>query len=262
MIYTLPTENVADDVTPVLSIATPDAENPLANLTNSDPAKGFKSTTTTGARFVWDFGSAQRVDYVSLPMHGIPPTSAVKFQMNATDSWGSPSVDGDLTIPAFQGDFPVSQALDVTGVAGYLVGGFQFASLFVPNIGVITEIGEFSIWSQKRELTNSFRYGIRFPTQRKMTQHERRDGGRFEYDHQLLLRAVVGSFRHDSTDYDKMKALQRATWGQRRNFIVNPAATEEHLYVWWPEGFDPQLSTLGARDIGVEWVEVGRGQPL
>lgn len=263
MIYTLPTEEVGASVTPTLAIGTADAENPLVNLTDGDPAKAFMTTDSAGIRVTWDYTTSQRVDYVSMPMHGIPAGVLAKFQMNATDVWTSPSVNGALTIDTYLDDFPKVQALDVTGVGGYLAGGYRYASLFVPTHSAgITKIGLFSIWSQKRTLDLSLRFGVRTPRERKTVTHERRDGGRFVYDRQLLDRAIRGQVRHDTTDFDKLEALYAAARGATKPFLVNVAAAREHLFVWWPGVFDPNLAELDGRDVPIEWRELGRGMPL
>lgn len=262
MIYTLPSENVADSVTPSLDVGTADAENPLANLTNNDPAIPFFTTDAIGIRVTWDFTSPQRVDYVSMPMHGLPVGTLARFQMNATDSWGSPSVDGALTISAFLGDFPRVQILDVTGATGYLVGGYRFASLFVPSHGGITKIGDFEIWSQKRELEFSLRFGVQHPTMRKTTIHERQDGGRLVFDHQLLRRSIQGTIRTDDTEYTQLENLHADSKGATVPFLVNVAAAREHMLVWWAGAFSPTFSQVNTRDVDVDWVELGRGMPL
>ena len=265
MIYTLPTENVADDVTPTLSTGTADVENPLANLTDGDPAHPFMTTDSAGIRVVWDYTGPQRIDYVSMPMHGIPAGTLALFQMHTADSWGSPDLSGVFTIDTFLDDFPRVQILDVTGVGGYLVGGYRFASLFVPTHSVgITKIGDIEFWTQKRTLQYSLRVGVRAPRERLTVVHPRQDGGRFVYDRQLLNRMIVGSVREDIADWDKLEALYAAARGATKPFLVNVEAAREHYYVWWSgRTLNPSIpDVVKTRNVPIEWTELGRGMPL
>ena len=262
MIYTSPGDNVAGSVTPVLQVGTVDAQNPLANLTNGDPAIPFFTTDSIGVRVTWDFTSTQRIDYVSIPMHGIPSGTLVLFQMHTADSWGTPDLSAAMTIDTFRGDFPRVQAKDLTGEGGYLVGGYRFASLLVPSHGGLTKIGDVELWTTKRELEFSLRFGVRVPRERRTHLHTRQDGGRFVYDRQIEERMIRGQVRHDAADFALLTALYDNAKGPVSPFLVNVAAAQEHMLVWWSSLFDPNLSDVGARDVPIEWTELGRGVPL
>ena len=73
---------------------------------------------------------------------------------------------------------------------------------------------------------------------------------------------MVGTFRHEAADFTKLKALQVAAKGALNPFLVHITDLAEHLYVWWPDAFDPARVDVDARDIAVDWVELGRGMPL
>ena len=261
MIYTLPSENVAGLVTPVLQTGSPDTNNPLANLTNGDPAIPFMTTDALGVAVRWDYTAAQRADYVSMPMHGIPALTDVRYQMHTADVWTSPTVDAALTM-VYDGDFPRVAAADLTLAAGYDAGGFRYHRLFVPSHGGITKIGDLEVWSMKRTFAFALRFGVQPTLERQVVVQPRKDGGRFIYDHQLQARAVQGTFRHDAADFAKLKALQLDAKGPVSPFLIHVTAALEHFYVWWPNALGFALTDVDAHDINVEFLELGRGMPL
>lgn len=261
MIYTLPSENVAGLVTPVLQTGTDDPNNPLANLTNGDPAIPFMTSDALGIAARWDYTAAQRADYVSIPMHGIPAGTLVRYQMNDTDVWTSPTVDAALTM-VYDGDFPRVAAADLTLESGYDAAGFRYHRLFVPSHGGITKIGDIEVWSTKRAFLFALRFGVRPTLERQVVVQPRKDGGRIIYDHQLQARAVQGTFRHDATEFAKLKALQLDAKGPVSPFLIHVTAALEHFYVWWPGALDFSLGDVDAHDVNVEFMELGRGMPL
>ena len=114
-IYGKPTDNVASEATITAQSGTVDTEYPLANLVDENPAKPAKLTTTTG-RIMFDFGSAQTIQLIALIHTNLDAGLTVKIQANATDSWGSPSVDLAITIPTVPADsYPLNLWLDLSG---------------------------------------------------------------------------------------------------------------------------------------------------
>lgn len=84
------------------SILTPNSENvnyPATNILDSRLSRHFRTVAaTTTATIVFDAGSAVTVDSISIANHNISSgVSTFKIQGNATDAWGAPSVDEDLT---------------------------------------------------------------------------------------------------------------------------------------------------------------------
>lgn len=112
LIFTLPSDNIAG--TGTITPSTEDATYPKAGFYDLNPAKPFKMTSTTG-NIVWDFGDATKVDIFSIIHHNLAAGLEVRFQGNASDSWGSPSVNQALTIPSYDADgFPVNIFQDMT----------------------------------------------------------------------------------------------------------------------------------------------------
>lgn len=84
---------------------TPSTESPFfpaSNLQNQLRSKRFRTTSKTTQNIVFDFGSAKSVNsfVMLLPKEGdinLTESATIKIQANATNSWGSPSVDQTLT---------------------------------------------------------------------------------------------------------------------------------------------------------------------
>lgn len=268
LIYTLPAENVADDATIVLALGTADAENPLGNLTDGDPAVAFITTDSAGIEVTFDYGSPQRIDLACMPMHGIPAGTGVKVQGNATDLWSSPTVDGSLVIDPFRGSgFPGVAFLDITGVSGYTTSGLRWWRLLVPSHGGITKVGDFQLWSLKRTLATHVSYGFGRDTRRHVAAHTRVDEGKHLYDYQTEFRNLTGEVAAESADHVLLAALKDAALGSFNPFLIQGALSDdagtEALYVRFSApGFERRIPTFGRADVPFAVDEISRGMPL
>lgn len=71
---------------------------PLTNLFDSRLSRYYRTDTgTTTATIVFDPGSAVTVNSICIAGHNISSGATIKFQGNATDSWGAPTIDETLT---------------------------------------------------------------------------------------------------------------------------------------------------------------------
>ena len=81
--------------------STAEALFPITNVQNQRLASKWRSTTSTVANVVVDLGSAQAIDVVAVFGHNASVAgTTISIQANATDSWGSPSINTSLTIIA------------------------------------------------------------------------------------------------------------------------------------------------------------------
>lgn len=94
-------DNKADGVTPVLSTATENANFPLANLQHQFKTKTFRTDVDQASpldgEVTWDMGSAIQINAIAIINHNLDSGGTYKLQGNATDSWGSPTVDETIT---------------------------------------------------------------------------------------------------------------------------------------------------------------------
>lgn len=97
-------QNEFFDLDNTITSTTEDAEFPVSNLSLNSRSQVWRSASaTTTDRVVIDLGSAKDIDSFAMffdALNPLPLTTSVtlKLQANATDSWGSPSVDETLTL--------------------------------------------------------------------------------------------------------------------------------------------------------------------
>lgn len=156
-----PLDNVAGNATLSTSL-TVDANYPLVNATDLTYAKiasPARVSELTGS-FVFDFGSAQRMDAIVL-WHNFDAGLACSWQMNAANSWGAPTVSASLTIPSKRADdYTVKAYKDLTGVSGYSTGGFRYARLNVTGTNSFGLGFKVLVFSRIRQTTRNFNYGV------------------------------------------------------------------------------------------------------
>lgn len=73
---------------------------PATNLSSPAPWKRWRSTQTTGDQWVkFDLGTARAMTACLLRGPLVHAGGSIRFQANATDSWGAPTIDTAFTIP-------------------------------------------------------------------------------------------------------------------------------------------------------------------
>jgi hypothetical protein len=100
IIFARPEDNVAVNATPTIDSGTPASLYPVQLVIDyTDVNRGFPSLLNeTHGRWVFDFGSAQSLAG-AIFWHNFDPGLAVSFKGNASNSWGSPTLNKSLTIP-------------------------------------------------------------------------------------------------------------------------------------------------------------------
>lgn len=134
-------DNEADNTNAVVSDA-PITDFPLENLWHPFRTKTVRIPSITNAAITWDLTNATAVDSVFLINHNFDVGGTYKFQGNATDSWGSPTVDETITfnsgimVKYFTSSSQRFWRLDMTNSSGSFVelGRMFFGSFFEPTI--------------------------------------------------------------------------------------------------------------------------------
>lgn len=273
LIYARASDNVAALVTPTAFAGTTiNAMYPLTRLIDKDPATAAKSTTTGDFRIVWDFTGTQRVDAVWVPIHNAPAGISMRFEGHASSSWASPTVSATYTVPAYGGDLPRGVYIDITAAGGYSATGLRFWSLFVPNVGIVTAIGEIFIGSVKRT-TRNLLVGVTRTRDRRVTMHQRHDGGYFKYDRGSDVWAADGRvIPTTDAEFSDYLTLCEDARGVLYPFPIvleaHTAVPEGHL-VQWLGGFR-QVNRSGRpggpvdtiEELSFTWQMVPRGRAL
>ena len=262
---------MAATVTPTAHTGTFNANFPLTRLYDRDPATAAKTTSTGDCRILWDFGAAQRVDAVWIPIHNAVAGTILRFEGHTANTWAPPTVSATHTVQAYGGDLPRGVYIDVTAAVGYTTTGFRYWSLFVPNAGIITALGEIFISSRKRT-TRNLLIGLQRPRDRRVTMHERADGGYFKYDRGTDAFTVEGRvIPRTDAEYADYLTLFEDVRGPLYPFpiVLEPwASVPEGRLMQWVGGFR-QVNKSGRvsipttiEELSFTWQMVPRGRAL
>lgn len=260
-VYGRPSDNVAGNATISVQTGTADTDYPMTNLVDGNPAKPGKLTTTTG-RIVFDFGSAQTLQLVALIHTNLDAGLTVKIQANATDAWGSPSLDTAITIPTLPlDDYPLNPWLDLSGS----VHTYRYWAIHVSGTNTNpVAIGEVWMQATKRELSPNLLWGYAEAEARPTVEHRTTYGVSTVYPLGPRLRTVVGRVKATVAGAADLLALERDA-KHRANpflFILHPDQNDA-LYVRWAGGsFAQRYEFTSIRPIDVAFEETSRGLRL
>lgn len=269
--YSRRSDNVAATATPTLHTGTINANFPLSRLYDRDPATAAKTTSTGDCRILWDYTTARRVDAVWIPIHNAVAGTILRFEGHTANVWTAPTVSATYTVPAYGGDLPRGVYINITTAAGYTTTGFQFWSLFVPNTGIVTALGEIFISTQLRT-TRNLLVGLGRPRDRHVTRHARADGGLFQYDRGTDAFTVDGRvIPTTNTVYDDYLALFEDARGAFYPFPIvldATASVPEGRLVQWVGGFRQSnksgrvAAPTTIEELAFTWQMVPRGRAL
>lgn len=261
LIYAKPSDNLISTA----SVITPSTEATgyeVENLYDGNPAKPWKMTATTG-NVVFDFGSATNIDLVAIVHHNLTAGLEVRIQGNASDSWGSPTLNQTITIPAYDADsYPVNPWIDLSALSN----SFRYWRLVVVGTNSANvAIGELWLIGTKRTLTaRNLRYGFTDGIARPLIEHTTDYGVSTIYDLGCKMRSIAGELIVEATDL----ALVRAWWNDCHGralptLLILDDTVNECLMVRWREmARSDQRSWPTATSIPVAFSEVSRGLVL
>lgn len=263
IVYDLPTDKVTG--TWAQDGGTLNASYPLTNIDNDQP---WLPTifTINPTRIKIDFGTAKRVDLVSFIHCNFDAAAVIKVEMNATDSWGAPSLTTTVVIPTVGEDgMPGNPFVDLTGVAGYSVGGYRWLSIKIQSSqSTLLSLGLVRLTSTKRTVTNNVQDGVRVKERQPVIEHGTEGGVQLAYARGIRERTIEGAIQTSDAGIAALLTSWRATKGRTSPFLlVFDPTVNEAIFVKWgssPEvAFDRTYTFLNLNDMPVSWVEVGRG---
>jgi len=263
-LYQHPDDNVVS-LASTITVSAPDAAYPSANLSDGNPARPCKFDATSGT-IVFDFGAARRIDLAALIHHNLDAGLNVRIQANATDAWGGPSLNEPFTIPAIDEDgFSVNPWFDLTGAAGYLVGGYRYWRLAVIGANAANvAIGQLWLGGEKRQATHNFSWEYTETDDHPLIEHRTDLLVSTMYDLGTRARRLDVEIETSDAGIASLRAWIRAAAGRARPVLVvpDPALND----AWLVRVADPQFS-IGRRWNNdnvwqVSWQEVSRGLPL
>ncbi len=267
--------SVAGDPTHNGTLST-DATYGLANLSDGNPAKPTKWTTTTALRLVWNFGSPpQTLAAAFLPNHNLDPGGVIRLQANSADAWGAPPLDLPLTVPALDLDGhcrPLWWSLVDVAAPTY-----AYWSLSFPANSVPFQIGEVALVATLRSWTRGFFMNLRRSVRRRFIPAlETAMGSKNYYDLNTKTHAWLGHILASDQDLVDLETLLDDAHGPVYPWYLVPdinAATTDGI-AHTDGGYLVRFSDatvqafnadwLGAEKnpVAVEFEEVPAGLPL
>jgi hypothetical protein len=231
-------------------------------------ARPAKIAETSGAwvgNFTGVAGGKQRVDAVVLPMHNLTAGLEVRLQGHATSSWGSPTFNQTITIPAYRGDgFPLGAWRDITGLSGYTSAGFEFWRLTVVGVNAAAVALKIKLLSGLQTLSPNINWGEVGSEERKMIEHRTDYGVSSVYDLGVTIRSIQGELDGPDTQRDAVKALWQSTRGRVYPFVLIPDGdVNDAWFVRFADTkLDVQLNMIDRNVIRLGFQEVSRGLVL
>lgn len=272
--YCRPSDIVTGDATITVPAGTVSADSNygLASLYDGNPARPCKFTGSpvVAVAILFDYGAPQRVDGFVMPAHNLDAAQDVRFQGNAVDAWGAPSVDAAVPIVADDLDGHSSQPwVDVTAQAGYTTAGYRYWRLYIPAGSANPELGEAILVSQWRAFSRELRADlVRTVARGYISSLETSYGVRSYYDQTVKQAQIVGTFLGRDADLTDVRALLDDAGGPVLPFVVIVNSTvqtqggllvrcapsmAQHSVGWYGDDKQP---------FPVEFHEVSRGLPL
>lgn len=262
--YFRPVDNVADSAT-VTTSGTEDTTYPLANLTDFSYAKiaaPSKLTSTSGA-WILDWGSAQRVDYVVL-WHNFDAALSIAVQMNATNSWGGPTVTTSPTVTAKRADgYTRKIGVDLRSVSGYSTGGFRYLRINVGGTNS-TAIGlKVMAFSTVRQLSLGFLNGLEDTDRQTPIVMQTDARVPWAYDLNSAPRSLHGTSTLSNIDAESVREWFRACGGPSTPTVIVPDPSDGDAWIvrWANDGLTTKRTFPGINDTTIQLDEVSAGDP-
>lgn len=231
--YFHPADNVAPNGTASVQTGTADSAYPVANLTDLSYAKIASPATlaeVTGA-FLIDFGAAQRIDYVVL-WHNLDAALACAVQMHASNSWGAPTVNKSVTIPAKRADgYTRKVGVDLRSVSGYTTSGLRYLRINVSGSNSVPIGLKVLAFSRVRQLSRDFQWGVQDDDNQVGIDMATDAGVPWAYDLGSAPRVLRGSALLSDTDAEAVREWHRACAGRAKvtAIVPEPSGTDVWL---------------------------------
>lgn len=233
-IYTRPSDNFGRAATVTVNSGTEDTAYPASNLIDLHPEKPAKLTTTSGS-WVFNLGSAQRIDMASLIHHNLSPGLEVRLQGNATNVWTAPSYNQTFTIGSPYADFfPPNPWINMKKLAPTpALRTFQYWRLVVVGANAApVSIGEFLLIGNRRDLgIRNIKLGSERMWRRPATLHETDLLVRHTYDFGTTVRAVTVEIQPEDYYLNEVQAWWRDARGIALPFIIVPHEDENDAWM-------------------------------
>jgi hypothetical protein len=202
---------------------------------------------------------------VAIVHHNIDAGLNVRWQGNATNAWGAPSIDQAITIPTYeQGSprWPINPWLDLTGITPR---SFRFWRLNFPVLNSVPiQLGQLWIGSTKRSLTHNYSWGFQIGTEQRVIEHETDYGVSTIYSLGSKIWDFTATLRTSDAGMVSVVDWFDACNGRALPTLIvrDPAVNEARLVRWNTTRRQVQYDFKNDNVFQAAWREVSRGLVL
>lgn len=263
--YFRPSDEVGDSATPTVQTGTEDTDYPVTNInsfTYADIANPAKLTGMTGA-FLFDWGSAERVDFVVL-WHNFDAALAVSVQMNATNSWGAPTVTTAVTIPAKRADsYTRKVGVDLRSVSGYSASGFRYMRINVSGTNSVALGLKVLAFSSVRQLSRGFLLDLEDVENQTVIMQQTDARVPWNYNLDSAPRFIKGNATLSDTDAESVREWFRSCGGPALPTVIVPYtdSTDTWIVNWASNGLTTKRRFPDINDVDLTLQEITAGDP-
>ncbi len=264
--YAYPGDDLSRAFTATLTSGSQEVGYEPVRLTNDDPSYPFRASTTT-FRLLWDFGTATRVQHVTLIHHNfLAALAGVTLAMGS--STATTDFSRTFTIRPYQeNDFPQNESLDLRDVDP----SYRYLSLALTSANsVAAALGKIAILSTVRTLDGTLMIDAEDDEAHPVVSHKTDIGVETIYAHGTRLRTMTGDKLQAATDAAAIRSWNRASRGRSLPFMLIPhigedsaAGTDEETWlVRWTEDSLPRtylVPDLALSKYVLKFSEVSRG---
>jgi hypothetical protein len=268
LFYDLPSDKVTGTWS---SDGTLNSLYPFANIDDDQPWNPVKYTANPSG-ILLDMSVATRVDWVGFIHCNFDLGAVIRVQMNATNSWGSPTVDVPLVIAGPTEDgMPPNPFADLTAASGYTTSGLRYLLVHVVSgqssllsLGLVRVSSRQRVFSDASTSNRDRDYGAVDREHHPVIERTTDAGAQVGYSRGTRARWVGGNLRLDATGYAEYLTLKRATRGRFKPSLLVPHPDDENevMFVKWGIPDTPHQRTwtdYGVFDCPFDAEEVGRG---
>lgn len=246
-IYNRPSDNLIATLSPTITVETGTADSDygvdnLGDFSDEGIGQPLLLEETEGAVLI-DWGVATAVPLFVLWTNA-DEGLALRIQGNATNSWGSPSLDYELTAPAKRRNgYTVKLWADLRAVAGY--GAYRYTRIVLGDLSVSPVIG------------NSVPVGLKVWAGGAI----RTLGRDFEFS-PSILRHQMQTAAHTDTGYGWFSKLQGFVRGLQYSLFLDETTNEHEDFLGWFDeaGSDPVV-LIPDPSVNDAWIGRWSGSP-
>ncbi len=268
LVYARAINNVAPNAIVTINTGTEDpdfliagaAPAPIADL---NPAKKKAFTGVTGS-LVYDFTVAQLLNGVAIIHHNLTAGLLdVSIQGNATDSWGSPTLDVDFVIPAVDADgFRINPWLDLSGEGSKT---FRFWRIVVATAnGANVAYGQILLLDALFKPIHNVKTNADEDEDHPIIEHRTDFGVSAVFDYGIRSRQLSGTILTTTAEADIWRETQRQARGRARAFFfARDRDVNDAMFVRFTRTkYGRKLRSHEIHVLPFSVQEVSRGLPL